>query len=77
MKLSKPAILALRGLDQESKERISDTLKVHLTTFYRWITDNKTNGPLTTVAAQNAIRVETGLNDTDLLEEEAVMGEQN
>lgn len=47
----------------------------------RWITqvvkDNKPNGPLTTAAALKVIREETGLKDSQILEESELIGQQS
>lgn len=43
MKLTKVAILALRGLDHEAKRRIGEAADVEVSTVYRWIRDNSKN----------------------------------
>lgn len=68
MILSKIAILALRGTSNEFKIRLMDSLGAKKTAFYRWIDENKKNGPLTTYSAINAMAQEFGLPaDTDIL----------
>ena len=68
MRLSKAAILALKGMDKEAKQRIGDAVGVAASTVYRWIQDEDDN--LTKAAALAVIRNETGLTDQELLEEE-------
>lgn len=67
MKLSKAAILALRGTNQEAKKRIAERLGVVSSTVYRWINDNDDN--LTKAEALKLISDETGLSEDQLLEE--------
>lgn len=40
MKLSKAAILALRGTSREVKREVSKELKITENTFYRWLSEN-------------------------------------
>jgi hypothetical protein len=68
MKLSKAAILALKGTDQEAKKRIAGKLNVQPSTIYRWIKENHEN--LTMAAALDVIAEETGLTIGQILEAE-------
>lgn len=70
MKLSKKAI---KGIKNQACR-----LKLALAMGFseQWITKvidaNKQNGPLTTIKAMQVIREETGLTDSEILEEEKV-----
>jgi hypothetical protein len=66
MKLTKAAILALRGIQFESKEALAKALGVSMKTLYRYLTDNDDN--LTKATALDFIRKETGLADSEILE---------
>lgn len=66
MKLSKAAILALRGSGSEVKEALAEVLGVSTQTLYRYISNNDDN--LTKAAALDFIRKETGLGDAEILE---------
>lgn len=68
MKLSKAAILSLRGMSREQKDKIASAMNVQPSTVYRWISTN--DDSLTKASALLVIREETGLNDDQLLEEE-------
>jgi len=68
MRLSKAAMLALRGMDREAKERIAKASGKQLSTVFRWIRDG--DDLLTKAATLEAIRKETGLTDAELLESE-------
>jgi predicted transcriptional regulator len=72
MRLSKTAILALRGTDQETKERIAKAIGVSTPTIYRYIQANEINGQLTKAAAVKKISEETGLSNDQVLEEDTV-----
>lgn len=63
MKLSKSAILALKGCSKDSRERIATAMKVGLKSVNRWIAQNQENGPLTTLTALQVIKEETGLEE--------------
>lgn len=67
MKLSKVAILALKGLDAGRKKALADVLGVNDKTLYRYLNDNDDN--LTKAASLQFIRTETGLTDSAILEE--------
>lgn len=66
MKLTKAAILAIRGLNQEQKQQLVDHLGISLKTLYRYIENNDDN--LTKASALQFLRGVTGLKDADLLE---------
>lgn len=67
MKLSKAAILALRGSGPEVKDALAAVLGVSTKTLYRYISDNDDN--LTKAAALDFIGREIGLGSSELLEE--------
>lgn len=67
MRLSKAAILAVRGMDTNTKEKLSDALGVSWQTLYRYISENDDN--LTKASALQIIRQVTGLADSELLED--------
>jgi transposase len=67
MKLSKIAILALKG-SKGSKKRIADALGVTESTVYRWIAEN--HDSLTKASSMLVIREITGLSDSEILEVE-------
>ena len=66
MRLSKIAILAMRGLALEQKQLLADALGVSLKTLYRHIASNDDN--LTKASALQFLRGLTGLPDGELLE---------
>jgi hypothetical protein len=68
MKLSKIAILALRGLDQSIKERIAEATGFSLSSIYDWIAENRDNSRLTLAAVVQIISEETGLTQDQILE---------
>lgn len=68
MRLTKLAIMALRGAGKRSRQVIAEALNVAESTVYRWISDNDEN--LTKAAALEVIRKETGLSDDQILERE-------
>lgn len=70
MRLSKGAILALRGMTFEQKSKIASAAGVQTSTVYRWIENNDDN--LTKAAPLQVIREETGLGDSDILEEKVI-----
>lgn len=67
MKLSKIAILALRG-QKDSAEAIAELVGVSTKTVYRWIAKN--NGNLTRAAVLQYLRGITGLGNEELLDEQ-------
>lgn len=66
MKLSKAAILALKGTGPEVKDALALVLGVSSKTLYRYINNN--DDSLTKAAALEFIRKETGLPDSEILE---------
>jgi transposase-like protein len=75
MKVSKIAILALRGTEKESKERLAAALGASANSVYRWINENEDNGELTKATAVKVIAEETGLKEEEILEESDVVKE--
>lgn len=73
MKLSKVAILALKGTDVEFRERLAKSIGVSLPTLYRYIVEN--DDTLTKAAAIEMIREITGLSDNEILEREPTVAE--
>lgn len=73
MKLSKAAILALRGLGPREKDALADLLDVSKKTLYRYISDN--DDSLTKAASLEYIRFKTGLSDDEILEKESEVKE--
>lgn len=59
MRLSKLTILALRGTSREEKDALAAHLGTSAKSLYRWIDDNKDDGPL--VAASGIIANIIGL----------------
>lgn len=72
MRLSKVAILALKGMNGLEKKKLAEDMGVTEDTLYRWIRENHDN--FTKAAYLVVLRRELGLSDEDLLdhEEEAV-----
>lgn len=70
MKISKAALLALKGLDHEAKARIAEKAGVAPSTVYRWIADEHDN--LTKGAVVKAISEEIGLSYEQVLEQETI-----
>lgn len=68
MRLSKIAILAVRGASPGIIKRLAEAIGVSEPSVYRFINDNDDN--LTKAAAIKVIREETGLTDDQILEEE-------
>lgn len=73
MKLSKIALLAIKGCDTNSKKRMIEAAGVAEQTFYRYLNNNDDN--LTKMAVIKVIKEETGLTEAQILEVESV--EQN
>lgn len=69
MKLSKLAILAIKGAELGLKTRIQELTGVHYATVCRWISENKDNGELTKASMVKAIQEETGLTVDQILED--------
>lgn len=68
MKLSKVAILAIRGFGTEAKKQLATILNISQATLYRYIQDN--DDSLTKAAALDFIGKETGLENSEILETE-------
>lgn len=73
MKLSKIAILAIRGMGIKDKEALADSVGVNIKTLYRYINDN--DDSLTKAAALEFIREKTGLTADEILEKESEVKE--
>lgn len=73
MRLSRIAILAIKGACPGIIEKLSDALDSSEQTIYRYISDNSDN--LTKAAALKVIREETGLTDDQILESEVTTNE--
>lgn len=73
MKLSNKALSRIQGLDRETTNRLKGRLSLEMAksvySVDRWFDQNESNGPLTTAKALQVIREETGLSDTEILEE--------
>lgn len=69
MKLTKIAILGLRGSKREIKERIANELGTHIATVYKWVEENQDNSRLTLASIVKIISEETGLEPEQILEE--------
>jgi hypothetical protein len=67
MKLSKAAILAIRG-SKSIKRQLMEAFEVSEPTVFRWLAANDDN--LTKAAALKIIREETGLTDKQILTEQ-------
>lgn len=65
MKLSRIALLAIRGACPGIVGRLAKAIEVSDPTVYRYISDNDDN--LTKAAALAVIREETGLTDSEIL----------
>jgi hypothetical protein len=72
MRLSKIAILAVKGTDTEFRGRMAEKCNVSINTINRWIRENDDN--LTKADPLQMIREETGLSDQEILEEEVKEG---
>lgn len=68
MKLSRIAILAIRGASPGIVKRLAEAIEASEPSIYKWISDNHSN--LTKAAAMKVIREETGLTDEQILEED-------
>jgi hypothetical protein len=51
MLLSKIATYALQGLSVPQKQELAEAVDCNIKTLYKWITENKDNGPLTRKSA--------------------------
>lgn len=68
MKLTKIALLAIKGGGREMVQKLSEVLGVSEPTTYNYIATNSDN--LTKAAALEVIRQETGLSDDQILVKE-------
>lgn len=68
MKLTKKALKGIK--DQPSRLKLALALGFSEQWINRVVAANKHNGPLTTASALKVIREETGLTDSEILEEE-------
>lgn len=68
MKLRKTALNKIK--DSAIRLKLAGALKCTEQWVIKLIAANKRNGPLTTAAALGVIREETGLTDSEILEEE-------
>jgi len=68
MKLTRKAIKAIK--EREPRMKLGIALGFSEQWIIRVISANKANGPLTTATALKVIREETGLTDSEILEEE-------
>lgn len=67
MKLSKLAILAIKGAELGLKTRIQEETGVHYATVCKWIQKNEDNGELTKASMVKIIQEETGLTTDQIL----------
>lgn len=67
MKLKKIVLMAVKG-DRTIRKRIKEVLGISEPTLYRILTEN--DDDLTKAAVMQVIREETGLSDSEILEEE-------
>jgi hypothetical protein len=70
MKLTRKAIKGIK--DQGARLKLALALGFSEQWIVRVINANKPNGPLTTATALKVIRLETGLTDAEILEDEKV-----
>lgn len=68
MRISKLALLAIKGMRAEGIGKLATALNTSDKTIYRYIKNNDDN--LTKAAALAVIREETGMDDSQILEEE-------
>lgn len=70
MRLTRAALLIIRGFSGEKKEELAGVAGVGIKTLYRWLDEN--NDGLTKAAVVKMVRQESGLNDEEILEDEVV-----
>jgi hypothetical protein len=68
MKLSRIAILAIRGASPGIVKKLAEAIEASEPSIYKWISENHSN--LTKAAALKVVREETGLTDEQILEDE-------
>ena len=66
MKLTKAAILTIKGSSQETKRRIKEAAGISNNTFCKWVATN--DRKLTQAGILQIIKEETGLSEGELLE---------
>ena len=66
MKLTKAAILTIKGSSQETKRRIMEAAGISGNTFYKWVATN--DRKLTQAGIVQIIKEESGLSEGELLE---------
>lgn len=71
MKITTTAIAAMKK-NLRLRNRLALEMDKSAQTIERWIDVNESNGDLTTIKAIQVIREETGLADTEILEETEV-----
>ena len=76
MKLSKITILALKGMTKEHKGRLAESMGMSTNSFYRHINENQDNGELTKAKALQVISEETGLDQSQILEDTEKINEE-
>lgn len=69
MKIRKIVIMAIRG-NTELRRRLKEILDITEPTFIKYLNEN--NDALTKASALQAIREETGLSDSEILEGEEI-----
>lgn len=72
MKISKVALLALRGMERTERQRLAREMGTTEDTLYRWIRIN--DEKLTLAANLTVIKKEFGLSDEQVLEDVKVAG---
>lgn len=72
MKLTKLAILAIRGAKLGLKTKIQEETGVHYATVCKWISENEDNGNMTKASMVKIIQEETGLLPDQILEDSEV-----
>ena len=75
MRLSNTAILVIRGLGPDEKDKLAEALGISTRTLYRYMEDN--DDALTKAAGLKFLKNLTGLTDADLLEEINETTQQN
>jgi hypothetical protein len=68
MRLTAKAITEIKN-NKAARARLALALNKTEFSVIRWLDDNKANNPLTTVAALKVIKKETGLRESEILEE--------
>ncbi len=71
MKITSTGIEAIKG-SLRLRNRLALEMDRHNASIEKWIRENKENGELTTAKALQIIKEETGLTESELLEEETI-----